>query len=139
MFQYTVMKCASPPHFKLHKVMYYNNIIRTILLLLLLLTLKLIVIFLLFLLLEQLKLTETELGERVLRGENKAQLSLPVGPSRKRKQLTQEQLDDRRKKVLFEIVLFCYYTRPCASLTCLEGGSKGKANEIARRTGKKKT
>lgn len=49
--------------------------------------------------LEQLKLAEAESGERMLRGEIKVHLSLPTEPSRKRKQLTQEQLEERRKKV----------------------------------------
>ncbi len=49
---------------------------------------------------EQLVVSETELGERVLRGEKQVFLSLPAAPSsRKRKPLTDEQLQERRRKV----------------------------------------
>ena len=52
---------------------------------------------------EQLKLSESELGERVLRSEHRlpatAGLELAAVATRKRKSLTPEQLEDRRKKV----------------------------------------
>ena len=52
---------------------------------------------------EQLRLSEEELGERVLRGERAVHLSLPAGPTRKRKPLTEEQLLERRRKVRFSL------------------------------------
>ena len=54
---------------------------------------------------EQLRLSEEELGERVLRGERTVHLSLPAGPTRKRKPLTEEQLLERRRKVRFSKLL----------------------------------
>ena len=50
---------------------------------------------------EQLRLSEEELRERVLRGERAVHLSLPAGPTRKRKPLSEEQLLERRRKVRF--------------------------------------
>jgi hypothetical protein len=51
----------------------------------------------------QLKLSEGELGERVLRSEHRlpatAGLELSIAATRKRKPLTAEQLEERRKKV----------------------------------------
>ena len=52
---------------------------------------------------EQLRLSEEELGKRVLRGERAVHLSLPAGPTRKRKPLTEEQLLERRRKVRFSL------------------------------------
>ena len=52
---------------------------------------------------EQLRLSEEELGESVLRGERAVHLSLPAGPTRKRKPLTEEQLLERRRKVRFSL------------------------------------
>ena len=52
---------------------------------------------------EQLRLSEEELGERVLRGERAVHLSLPAGPTCKRKPLTEEQLLERRRKVRFSL------------------------------------
>lgn len=52
---------------------------------------------------EQLKLSDSELGERVLRSEHRlpatAGFELATAATRKRKPLTPEQLEERRKKV----------------------------------------
>ena len=50
---------------------------------------------------EQLKLSDTELGERVLRSEHRLPTAvLPLATAtRKRKPLTSEELEERRKKV----------------------------------------
>ena len=61
-------------------------------------------------LVEQLKLSEDELGERVLRSEHRlpAATSLELtAATRKRKPLTPEQLEERRKKVCNVLELFC--------------------------------
>ena len=92
---------------------------------------------------EQLRLSEEELGERVLRGERAVHLSLPAGPTRKRKPLTEEQLLERRRKVRFSLnkapvrqnfsCISSGYILMCNSVA--EGGSKGKEDEDAGGTG----
>ena len=55
---------------------------------------------------EQLKISEGELGERVLRSEHWLPLAAPLPfPERKRKTLTPEQLEERRRKVGQQAIL----------------------------------
>ena len=48
---------------------------------------------------EQLVITEGDLDTRVLRGDHHIPIALSDLPTRKRKQLTPQQLEERRKKV----------------------------------------
>ena len=55
---------------------------------------------------EQLKVSESSLGGRVLRSEHQASLPtpLPLTEQRKRKQLTPAQLEERRRKVHAQLI-----------------------------------
>lgn len=93
-----------------------------------------------FVLIEKLRLTEAELGTRVLRGEHRTVFTgteLPL--MRKRKPLSDEQLEERRKKVsLFEVTAQLVSVLCCQRQEAKEKRIKLMAAEEQRKAEEKK-